>query len=611
MINFLRYCLLLIFLFTCSESKPLHVNDNITNIFLTPYVKYFRDHGKKYDIKSIQSIDDKFIESNKVLLSLGFDRDVALWSKAELQNDSKDELERFIEFAPSYVTDIRVYECTSSCIKLEPLEKDYFIDPVYKIDLNPHSISTFYIYAASDGTAVKTKLMLKDKKSTYTHARKLYSVYYLFFGAMIALFLYNLFLYLFSKEIVYIYYCLYLFSITFHQFLFVGLGPIILGQDFMDGFNKVSILAPSSFVLFMSVFVNSFFDMKNTHKKIYRFVLFYQITIIIGILFCIVDNRWLNLVMAVGTGGFFGILLLVYYLLVKSNILARFFVFGWSLVVFSVVMMELQNMGYYQLFVKFPYIIEFSVFLEAVLFSLALAYKIKLYKEEKEKAASLLIEQQQSEKQRLEEEVSQRTKELQESLDEREVLMKELNHRVKNNMQLIVSLLRLQANSANDQKLIDSLQVAEHRIQAMSHLHELPYAQDTLTHVDMQEYISHMTQELSKNFDPNLYVKVALHVKGKLPLKQAVYVGFILNEILINAYKYAFKDKGHIEITFTCEKEKALLHVKDDGVGFDQEKISHTALGMIVIKTLIQKQLNGVYNLITTGGTIWEVEFEL
>lgn len=359
----------------------------------------------------------------------------------------------------------------------------------------------------------------------------------------------------------------------------------------------------------MSIFVNSFFNMKLTHKKIFLFIRAYQIILLLGVFVCLIDNSWLNLVMLVGTIGILGVLILVYYLLFKGNIFARFFVGGWSLVVFSIVMMELQNGGHYKIFVLFPYIIEFSVFVEAILFSLALAYKLKLYREEKDRVNDQLIEQQMSETKRLESEVQERTKELQNSLDERELLMRELNHRVKNNMQLIISLLRLQANSEEDEKLISSLQVVEHRIQAMSHLHELLYAQETLTHVNMQEYITNMSKELSKNFDPTKNIKTVLHVKGELPLKQAVYVGLILNEMLTNAYKYAFENTGEIEIKFTCKEEKVSLYVKDNGKGFNEDKISPTSLGMSVIKTLIEKQLEGCYELKSKVGTAWRVEF--
>ena len=96
-----------------------------------------------------------------------------------------------------------------------------------------------------------------------------------------------------------------------------------------------------------------------------------------------------------------------------------------------------------------------------------------------------------------------------------------------------------------------------------------------------------------------------------MPVKQAVYLGLILNEIFTNSYKYAFKNKGNINVVFTCKKGKALLHVKDDGIGFDVKTISQDSLGHMLIKTLTQKQLKGCYMLDAKNGVEWKVEFKV
>lgn len=607
----MRFVLFIFFFSTTVISKPIIVKESITSLSLMPFIQYYIDYGKKHSIHTIKGIDEKFEDNDRTILSVGFDRDIAIWAKVELQNGDNRNHKYFLEFYPGLTQEKYIYDCSLECKKLQPIEENYFVDPIFEVDLEANKLHTFYVRGASDGTAVKVRLTLKNKKEAYSHSRELYKVYYLFIGGMIVLFLYNLFIYFFSKEISYIYYCLYIVSITLHQVLFAGLAVKILGEKFMTFFHDTSVLFPVSFVFFMTLFTSQFFNFKKYYPKLYNMMKLYILLLIFMSVICLIDNSWLNITMNIGAIGFLGILVIGYYLLFKGNILARFFVAGWTLMVVSVYMMNLQNYGYFDLFVKFPYIVEFGVMLEAVLFSLALAYKLKVYREQKEQADELLLEQQRSETERLENVVEERTKSLVDALDERELLMKELNHRVKNNMQLIVSLLRLQANSQEDKKLIDSLQVAEHRIQAMSHLHELFYAQESLTHVDMKEYISNMSKELSKNFDPQKLIDISLHVKGKLPLKQAVYIGLILNEILTNAFKYAFKDIGEIEISFTCKENKAVLHVKDNGRGFNQEEINPNSLGMSVIQTLVIKQLEGTYTLETDDGTSWKVEFEL
>lgn len=256
--QFIKSLFLITFFFTCSFAKLLHIDDSVINTSLMPYITFYKDYGKKYDINTIQNIDEKFEHTNKELLSMGFNNDAIIWTKIELKNETDKELTRFIEFSPSYVTEKSVFDCTFKCKKIEAFQKDYFLNPLYKISLNPLEMKKIYILASSNGTGLKTKLGLKDKKVAFEEARKLYQVYYLFLGAMIALLLYNLFLYFFSKELSYIYYCLYLASMAFHQFLFVGLGPIVLGQTFIEYFNKVSILSPTSFV-FYEYFCKQFF----------------------------------------------------------------------------------------------------------------------------------------------------------------------------------------------------------------------------------------------------------------------------------------------------------------------------------------------------------------
>jgi len=460
----------------------------------------------------------------------------------------------------------------------------YQIDTEF-LTLPPQESKTYYIKSFSYTTALNIDLKLYNENEYLKKELHQQIVFALFFGALFVLIIYNLFLYYFTRYIAYLYYVLYIFGMAAHQLMLLGIGQLYVFNSSTIVLILNGAVLNVSFPLFFATLFTR--ELLNTKKYLIldKLLIFYIIILPI-ISFLSYDNMVFDsnviifiiplafILVVVGIRAFFG-----------GNKLAKLYLLGWSIFLSSFVFLAIRELGLFNIFEFFPTFIEFAIIFEAVVFSVALAQRINILQSQKQ--------------------------ELVERLDERELLMKELNHRVKNNMQLIVSLLRLQANNEEDKKLVDSLKVVEHRIQAMSHLHELLYSQDTLTHIDMTEYIKNMVSELSSNFDPNNKVYISLHVDGSLPIKQAVYLGLILNEILTNAYKYAFKDRGNIDVEFTCKDQKALLHVKDDGVGFEKDSISPTSLGMTVIKTLIEKQLKGKYTLNAKNGTSWKVEFKI
>ena len=201
------------------------------------------------------------------------------------------------------------------------------------------------------------------------------------------------------------------------------------------------------------------------------------------------------------------------------------------------------------------------------------------------------IQRKKSEKIRLSKQVDEKTKDLQIALEDKALLLKELNHRVKNNMQMIISLLRLQEDNIKDEKLKSILLTIQNRINAMSHFHELLYTQNNTTHIHADDYIELLISDLKSGFESN--IDIEYDIKVDLDISQAIYVGIILNELITNAIKYAYDDdSGLIFIELKREKNIYYLRVKDNGKGFPKES-SKNSLGMTLIKLLVQKQLKG------------------
>ncbi len=188
---------------------------------------------------------------------------------------------------------------------------------------------------------------------------------------------------------------------------------------------------------------------------------------------------------------------------------------------------------------------------------------------------------------------------LRESLKEKEILLQEVNHRVKNNLQVILSLFALQGESTNDPERIAMLSEIRLRIQSMAMIHEKIYKSERLGQINFQQYVKDLITEIFHTYRISSgSVRLNLEVAPvSLEINRAVPFALILNELTANALKYAFtaKEKGNLSISLKLEKDKLLLlTVSDDGIGIPKKiKFSSTkTLGLRLVRVLT-RQLNG------------------
>ncbi|MEZ5043008.1 MAG: sensor histidine kinase [Saprospiraceae bacterium] len=181
------------------------------------------------------------------------------------------------------------------------------------------------------------------------------------------------------------------------------------------------------------------------------------------------------------------------------------------------------------------------------------------------------------------------------ALAEKEVLLKEIHHRVKNNLQVISSLLNLQSKSLQDAKAKAAILDGQNRVKSMALIHQNLYLSDNLATVDINNYIGRLTENLfhSYNIKDDL-VRLKTDIDSmQMDVDTLIPLGLILNEVLSNALKHAFpaNRSGTIEVLLKEKKEGLLLRVKDDGIGFAPQAISPTkhSLGMILIQDFSRK----------------------
>lgn len=181
---------------------------------------------------------------------------------------------------------------------------------------------------------------------------------------------------------------------------------------------------------------------------------------------------------------------------------------------------------------------------------------------------------------------------LQQSLEEKDVLLAEIHHRVKNNLAIIVGLLELQKENTPDQQSYRSLQDSQSRIHSMALVHEQLYQTDLFSYVQLPDYIKRLAETIRSTFnDPKKSIDMHVDVEpANLTMDQALPLGLILNEILTNSFKHAFNDRteGWITVSAYEEADWVELQIQDNGEGLPQDFDieSSTSLGMNLIQTL-------------------------
>jgi PAS domain S-box-containing protein len=201
-----------------------------------------------------------------------------------------------------------------------------------------------------------------------------------------------------------------------------------------------------------------------------------------------------------------------------------------------------------------------------------------------------------------------------ESLAEKEILLKEIHHRVKNNLQVISSLLSLQSRFVRDPSDLAIFTESQNRVRSMALVHEKLYQSGDFTRIDFSGYIESMVAELRRSYgDAVGHVTFRIDVRDvRLAIEKAIPCGLIITELISNALKYAFPDgrKGEVRIAMHSEGPLTVLVVADDGVGIpaDIDYRKATTLGLQLVYSLTG-QVGGIIECRTVSGTAFRIEF--
>lgn len=213
-----------------------------------------------------------------------------------------------------------------------------------------------------------------------------------------------------------------------------------------------------------------------------------------------------------------------------------------------------------------------------------------------------------------EKEINQKNINLRHLLDEKEWLLKEIHHRVKNNLQTVISLLNSQSAYLDNDMALSAIKNSQHRIHSMSLIHQKLYNSENISTINMPNYIKELVEYLKDSFSLGQRIRFEIKIDPlELDVAQAVPLGLILNEAITNSIKYAFPDdrSGMVYITLETIKENLyLMTIADNGIGIDidfsNKKVN--SFGMSLIKGL-SDDLEAKFSMENNNGTILKIEF--
>ncbi len=343
------------------------------------------------------------------------------------------------------------------------------------------------------------------------------------------------------------------------------------------------------------------------------------------ILLTVIDyDKWFEITILFAT--LFAPLLIIIpvYVLLKGNKEMRYYIIGIVIYVISTIIISLMTNGVIENSDFNHYFFVVGSYVEIVFFSFVLADRFNTTQKEKIKFQKELISIKNSNEQILQKRVEERTekiveinRELKEVAQEREYLLKEVHHRVKNNFQVIISLLSIEASKEKNRHHKGFLMELKNRIKSISHIHKYLLDSGEFNKIESREYFEEIVGEIEMTYrsqNINIDKKIDSYI---LTIQEAMAIGVIVNELLANAIKhhpdrYNQEKNCNIFISFRVSDNSITLVVQDDGLGFDIDKISRNGIGLDLLRQFSRKLYKGEIrdNFSFDNGTKFELSWD-
>lgn len=581
---------------------------------LLPHTQVYLDDQQR----SLENVIEKelFLPYHQEYINIGASQKT-VWVSLVLNNSSDHPIRKLLLLSSSLTEYIALYnehDLQHPDLKgMSYIAEDHdTLLPYFSIELPAHATQHLYLEIKSTYNPVDFGLYLLDKEVYLKKDTKEQLVNIFLLGIVFALMLYSLLLAFYTDDKSYAYYSIYLLMLIYQQMTYLGLTQIHLPLWFAKFDIHLTVIKINLLIITAALYSIHFLKIKEI-PFLYKG---YKVIMLIALIEMIVLYLpgLYNLDIVIVTGTFF-ILFNLWagvYSYKRGYKQARLFILGFGIVFVSYLFIILDALGISSIMQDFKNILMISTVFEAFVLTLAFTDRYTLLQKEKEKVDARIMLESKNRTEMIQKEVVAKTKELHQALESKELLLKEVHHRVKNNLQIILSMIRLQNDDIEDEKITEKFTHLENRINAISKTYNMLLIKDDLEEIDMDEYIRTLVFDIQASYNYQIQnIDIQTDIDAVIPLRESVYIGLIVNELVTNSYKYAFDgNNGHIFISLRHDKNNYTLSIEDDGKGFTPQNNSKN-LGLKLIHTLVYDQLDGEMDISTNGHTKYTIRFTL
>jgi len=559
------------------------------------------------------------------------------WIKVPLQNPHNFPISRLLKFDYPLLDRVTFYQSNpdgtysmkisgdSIAVALHE-KKDENI--VFSLVMQPHAKEVLYFHIHSM-SSMDLQLYLMDNDQYYTSQVTKTALLGIFYGGASIMILYNFFLFLSIREESYFYYVIFQIANILTLLALSGVALRYLWPSYPDINN---VIIPFLIVLahvLAIMFTRTYLDTKRLLPKQDKMLLAILVFSIVILMLTAVLDYYHGIILSVvvlfvTTPSLFTVGLIAYF---RYKVRAsKFYMIAWILLLIGTTLTGLKNIGLMPINFLTIWGTQIGVFFELLLLSFGLADRINVIRSEKDRfqdeaaqKAKVLTDILRKSKDELAQEVKERTfelymanLELRKSITAKEALFKEVHHRVKNNLQVIISMMWLQRKRTDNEAVHTLIDDSTARLQSMAMIHEMLYQSNDIAMVKLDEYLQSLVDLCRRNTLGESVQIVSRLQPLEITMDTAVTMGLICNEVLSNVFKHAFRthETGN-RLFVRCEQRgnRIRFRIKDNGIGFEGFSQNKKCIGIMLVHSLAEKLPNSKIVYKKWFGTYFSLEF--
>lgn len=617
--------------------------ENYVDVTVSPsalHENYFYLEDKKGEL----SIDSVLIEDTQKMFrplngrSAGFGLTKSdFWIKLSLENPQKYPIKRLLKFDYPLLDNVTFYLSNPDGTYSKKISGDSVAvalhekkdeNILFSLTMQPQSKETLYFHIRSN-SSMDLQLYLMSDENYYASQVTKTALLGIFYGGAAIMILYNFFLFLSLRERSYFYYVIFQIANILTLLALSGVAFRYLWPDYPEINNTIIpfliVLAHVLAIMFTRTFLDTKALLPKQDKVLLFILAFSFVTLFLTTLLDYYHGLILSvIVLFITTSSLVSVGLIAYF---RYNVRAsKFYLIAWLLLFIGTMLTGMKNIGLLPINFFTTWGTQIGVFFELLLLSFGLADRINVirlqkerFQEEAAQKAKILTNVLRKSKEELEGEVKERTEELSlanqelhKSVAIKEALLKEVHHRVKNNLQVIISMMWLQRRRTHNEAVHTLIDDSTARLQSMAVIHEMLYQSHDITMIKLEDYLRSLVDLCRRNTLSESVRIDASFQPLEINLDNAVTMGLICNEVLSNVFKHAYRatDTGN-KLFIRCEQRgnRVSLRIKDNGIGFEGFIQNKKCIGIMLVHALAEKLPEAQIIYRKYSGTYFRLEF--